>query len=123
MQNKSKFHSDVQWVISSVSLAATLGLWGLFASADRKGAGVSGQVTLVQPPDPQPVVVTQPMQSQTLLPGQVLLFGGTAPQPQQSQTVITTASGSTTVTRRSGGGGGSSGGASKPPAHTGSSRP
>ena len=50
MQNKSKSRSDVQWVISSISLAATLGLWGLFASADKKGAGVSGQATLVQPP-------------------------------------------------------------------------
>ncbi len=126
MQNKSKSRTDVQWIISSISLAATLGLWGFFASADKKGASVSGQVTLVQPPtDQQQVIVAQPAQAPMLLPGQVLLFQGTAPQAQQLQSVVTTANGSTTVTRRSGGGGGGSTGGTttKPPAHTGSSKP
>ena len=118
MQNKPKSRTDVQWVISSVSLAATLGLWGLFASADKKGAGVSGQASLVQPStDTQQAIVTQ--QPQTLLPGQVLLFGGTAPQP--SQTVVTnvgsgSANSGATVKHRSSGG-------TKPPASTGSSKP
>jgi hypothetical protein len=119
MQNKPKSRTDVQWVISSVSLAATVGMWGLFASADKQGAGVSGQANLVQPTadPPQQVVVSQ--QPQALLPGQVLLFGGTAPQPSQS--AITTITGTTNntspnVKHRSGGGG-------KPVTSTGSSKP
>ncbi len=101
MQNKPKSRTDVQWILSSLSLAVTLGLWGLFASADKKGAGVSGQADLVQPTaEPQQVIITQ--QSQMLLPGQVLLFDGTAPQPQQP-TVVTTVSGSGGGGHRSGG--------------------
>lgn len=109
MQNKSKSRTDVQWIISSISLAITLGLWALFASAEKRTAGVSGQVTLVSSPTDQQVLVTQ--QAPMLLPGQVLLFGGTAPQASQ-QTVITTAGG--TVRRHSGGG--------NPPPSTGSSK-
>src|SRR5512138_4025267 len=86
MQNKPRSRTDVQWVISSVSLAVTLGLWGLFAGHEKKGAGVVGQVA-TDPQTDQQVIVTQP---QMLVPGQVLLFGGTAPQPaQQQQTVVT----------------------------------
>ena len=98
MQNKPKSRTDVQWVISSLSLAVTVGLWGLFASSEKRGAGVAGQV--VVPPQPQQtdqVVVSQPA---GLLPGQKLLFGGTAPQP--SQVIVTT--------RSHGGGGGGAGG-------------
>lgn len=115
MQNKPKSRTDVQWVIASVSLAATLGLGGLFASSEKQGAGVQGQANLVQPPDPQQVVVTQQTQSQALLPGQVLLFGGTAPQLSSQTTVVTTVTGGTTKHR--------SGGGSKPAASTGSSKP
>src|SRR5512140_1088928 len=88
MQNKTRNRTDVQWVISSVSLAVTLGLWGLFAGHEKKGAGVVGQVAFDQPADQQ-VVVSQP---QMLAPGQVLLFSGTAPQPQSQQQVVVTQS-------------------------------
>ncbi len=112
MVSKSRARTDVQWILSSLSIAVTVGLWGLFASDAKKVAGVAGQVTIGPPPDP--VVVTQP-QAQTLLPGQVLLFGGTGPQPQaqlaQPQTVVTT-----TKPRHKGGGG-------SPAASTGSSHP
>ena len=107
MQNKPKSRTDVQWVISSLSLAVTLGLWGLFASHEKKVAGVDAQVAVPPQPTEQTVIVSQPPQ---LLPGQKLLFGGTAPQPS---TVIVR-------TRSRGGGGGGGGGGS---AHTGSSHP
>ena len=111
--SKSRVRTDVQWILSSLSVAITLGLWGLFASDAKKVAGVASQVTIVPPPDP--IVVTQPQpQAQTLLPGQVLLFGGTSPQPQaqvaQPQTVVTSR-----PRHKSGGGG--------PAASTGSSHP
>ncbi len=101
MQNKPRSRTDVQWVISSVSLAVTLGLWGLFVGHEKRGAGVAAQVAFA--PQTDQVIVTQ-TQPQLLAPGQVLLFGGTAPQTQQ--TVITQ-----TVTQgrsRHGGGGGGS---------------
>ena len=110
MQNKSKTRTDVQWVISSISLAATVGLWSLFTASEKKGAGVVSQVALA--PTPEQVVVSQP---QTLLPGQVLLLAGTTASPQAQPTTVITR------TRRGGGGGG--GGGSKPSGHTGSSKP
>ncbi len=113
MQNKSRARTDVQWILSSLSLAVTLGLWGMFASGAKKGAAVSAQVTLVSPPNQ--VILTQP-QAQTLLPGQVLLLGGTAPQSPTTttQTVVTS------QPRHHGGGGGGGG---APAASTGSSHP
>jgi hypothetical protein len=107
MQNKSRSRTDVQWVISSVSLAVTLGLWGLFAGHEKRGAGVVADAALTLPTD-QPVVVTQP---QMLAPGQVLLFGGTAPQPQVQQQVTVTQGRSK---HRGGGGATTSTGSSKP---------
>jgi hypothetical protein len=109
MQNKARTRTDVQWVISSVSLAVTLGLWGLFTGHEKGTAGVAGQVEMPAALQEQ-VIVPQP---QTLAPGQVLLFGGTAPQPQQPQIVVS-------QPRHKGGGGGGGGGAVT---STGSSRP
>ncbi len=105
MQNKPRKGSDAPWIISSLSLAITLGLWGVFSSDSKKVAGVSADVTIQPPPDQ--VVVTQ--SQSVLLPGQTLLFGGTAPQP--AQTIVTT----TTRTRSKGSGGAA--------ASTGSSKP
>src|SRR5512146_2431453 len=99
MQNKVRSRTDVQWVVSSVSLAVTMGLWGLFASQEKKGAGVAAEAVIAPPPQEQ-VLVPQP---QMLAPGQVLLFGGTAPQPQVQQQVIVTQSQGRT--KRGGGGG------------------
>ncbi len=99
MQNKPRGRTDVQWVISSVSLAVTLGLWGLFVGHEKRGAGVAAQVAFTAPPDQVIVTQTQP---QLLAPGQVLLFGGTAPQAQQT---VTTQTITQTRTHRGGGGG------------------
>lgn len=103
MHNKSKNWTDIQFIISSISVAITLGLWAVFASQQKTGVGVAGEVVVpTQGPDP---IVAPPPQ---LLPGQKLLLGGTAPQPPQ-QIVVT----------KRGGGGKKGGGA----ATTGSSRP
>lgn len=111
MQNKNKSRHDAQWIISSISLALTFGLWGTFASQEKRGASVSGQVNIAPPPDQQ-VVVSQPA---LLVPGQKILFGGTAPQPQQQVTIT-----KTTRHRGDGGGGGGGGGGAT---STGSSKP
>ncbi len=110
MQNKARARSDVQWIISSLSLAITVGLWGVLASGAKRVAAVIGQANLPPAAPTDQVVLNQ---SQMLLPGQKLLFGGTAPQP--SQPVITTRP------RHQGGGGGGGGGS--PAASTGSSHP
>ena len=105
MQNKSKNWADIQFIISSISVALTLGLWGVFASNQKTGASVTGEV-VVPTQQPDPVVAPQPQ----LLPGQKLLLGGTAPQPPQQ----------IVVTNGGGGGGGKKGGGA---ASTHSSRP
>jgi hypothetical protein len=106
MQNKSKSRTDVQWVISSISLAATVGLWGLFASTEKKIAGVTSEATI--PSQPDPILASA---VPTLLPGQRLLLAGAAPQAptQPSPTVVTR-----NRRRGGGGGGGASTGSSKP---------
>ncbi len=115
MQNKPRSRTDVQWVISSISLAVTLGLWALFVGNEKRGAGVAAQVAFTSPPDQ--VIVTQTQtQPQLLAPGQVLLFGGTAPQTQQT---VTTQTITQTRSRRGGGGGGGGGAVTS----TGSSKP
>ena len=77
MQNKTKSWTDIQLIFSSISVAFTLGLWSLFASHEKTGAKVVGEFTVPSQPE---VVSSAPPDLQ---PGQVLLLGGTAPQPQQ----------------------------------------
>ncbi len=110
MPNKSRNWTDVELIFSSVSIALTLGFWGLFASKQKTGANVLGQVSLVSSATPTTSIVAAPA---TLLPGQVVFFGAStpaapalvSPQPQA---------------RHRGGGGGGGGGAV---ASTGSSHP
>jgi hypothetical protein len=121
MQNKSKSSNDVQLIISSISIALTLGFWGLFASHEKSGTGVTGQVAL--PTQPDPIVSSS---SPALLPGQKLLFGGANPQSlSQQQSQVQAQPTPIIIIRKKhggngGGGGGGSGGAS---AGTGSSHP
>ncbi len=118
MPNKSKNWTDVQMIISSISVALTLGLWGLFASHEKSVAGVSGEVAV--PTQPEALVSST---SPGLLPGQKLLFNGISPQslsqlqtptPAKPQQIVITAK------KHGGGGGGGGGGAH---ASTGSSHP
>ncbi len=51
MANKTKNWTDVELIISSISVALTLGFWGLFASRQKVGADVLGQVSLVSNSD------------------------------------------------------------------------
>ena len=75
MHNKSKNWTDVQLIISSISVALTIGFWGLFASREKSGAEVIGEVTV--PTQPDALVSPAPA---GLLPGQKLLFSGISPQ-------------------------------------------
>ena len=108
MQNKSKNLTDVQLIISSISVALTLGFWGLFASHEKTGTGVTGDAQM--PAQPEALVSTQPTFPTTLLPGQKLLFSGVAPAtPQQPQQPAAATSGR----RGRGGGRGGGGGHAK----------
>jgi hypothetical protein len=118
MHNKTKSWTDVQLIISSFSIALTLGFWGLFASQDKSGSGVTGEIAV--PTQPDPVISTAPP---VLLPGQKLLFGGTSPQSlSQLQTKPTPQQVIITVKKHGGGGSGGGGGAGAH-AGTGSSHP
>lgn len=102
MQNKSRNWTDVQMLISSISIAITLGVWGLFATQEKAGASVSGNASLSTQPDP----VTS--NTSFLLPGQTLYFGGATSSLQQP-TVQPTAQAPVTNSTRGGRNGGSSG--------------
>ncbi len=81
MPNKSKGWTDVQLIISSFSVALTLGFWGLFASHEKTGAGVPGEVSFQPQSQAQPeqMVSSPPV----LLPGQKIYFNGLTPASPQ----------------------------------------
>jgi hypothetical protein len=111
MPNKSKNWNDIKLIISSFSIAMTLGIWGLFASQEKSGTGVTGEAALPPQPDSQ---VSSP--SPSLLPGQVLLFGASNLQPPSQLLPLATAQPTPVIVVRKkhggkGGGGGGGGGA------------
>jgi hypothetical protein len=124
MNNKSKSWNDVQLIVSSFSIALTLGFWGLFASQEKTGTGVTGEVSLPTQPDPQ---ASSSPPASSLLPGQKLLFGRTNLQLlSQQQSQIQAQPTPIVIIRKKhggGGGGGGGGGSGGAQAGTGSSHP
>ena len=114
MQNKAPARNwtDIRMIFSSISVAVTLGFWGLFASTEKTK---SGAVEQINSNTPDPVALPQPQMM--LLPGQKLLFGSTtSPQPQTVTVVKSNKS-------KKGGGGGGGGGGGPVGGTTGSSKP
>ena len=119
--NKSKSWSDIQMIISSIAVAATMGFWSLFSSNQKLTAGVSGTANLAGQPDPNAATAN----NDVLLPGQVMLLGS-APQAQASATpyVKVWHGGNNKNSGGSGGGGGSASvGSGGGGSNTGSSKP
>ncbi len=111
MHNKPRNWTDVKLILSSFSIAITLGVWGLFASHEKSGTGVAGEAAI----SPQSDTLV-PASSPALLPGQILLFGGTnLPAVSQLQTQVQAQPTQTVIVRKKhggkGGGGGGGGGA------------
>ncbi len=100
MQNKSKSWSDIQLIISSISVALTLGFWGLFSSNQKNIAGVTDETNFPNQPAPTASVTTN---NDILLPGQVLLLNGGS-LAQQSATSTPQTTQAPTVQRKQGGG-------------------
>jgi hypothetical protein len=127
MPNKNKNWKDIKLILSSFSVAITLGIWSLFASQEKSGTGVTGEAVL--PPQPDPLVSAPPaaLSSSVLLPGQILLFGGTNLQsaaqlqlqsqatPQPTPVIV--------VRKKHGGKGGGGGGGGGSVTSSGSSHP
>ena len=106
MHNKSKNWNDIKLIISSFSIAMTLGIWGLFASQEKSGTGVAGEAAL--PPQPDSQISSS---SPSLLPGQILLFGAPKLQPpSQLQSLATVQPTPIIVVRKKHGGKGDGGG-------------
>ena len=104
MTNKTRNWTDVELIISSISIALTVGFWGLFASRQKVGADVLGQVSFASGsgvPTPLSTTSVPP----TLVPGQTVFFGTGLATPQPlAQTA------SQPKPRRKGGGGSGGGG-------------
>ncbi len=77
MQNKARNWTDVQLIISSISIALTLGFWSVLASRDKVIAGAAGDANL--PDTANTPAVSQP----ALVPGQKIILGlaGSTPAP------------------------------------------
>jgi hypothetical protein len=102
---------DTQMVIITISMAAVLGLWNLFAGPDREAAAqkaaeefTNQQNQLTQQTEPviiSPAPIAQPVPPVAAppQPGEKIMLGGSAPQTQ-------------IFIQRGGGGGGGSGGGS-----------
>jgi hypothetical protein len=74
MQAKKRSWTDVQLIISSISVALTLGFWSLMASREKGVASVIGEASL-----PETTIDLLEEQQQILLPGQVLYLNSVAP--------------------------------------------
>ena len=104
MANKpaSRNWSDVQIALATLAMAATLGLWNLFAEPDLVKAEASAQEPPV-PPAEIPVVAGTP----TAMPPIKILLGGVAPetvvvvQPPARRNNRNNGGGGTTTTTRS----------------------
>lgn len=72
----SRSWTDVQIALVAMSMAATLGLWNLFAGPDLAKARESAQEPVITPPAEIPVVAGTP----TALPPAKILLGGVAPE-------------------------------------------
>lgn len=75
---KARNWKDAQLIISSISLALTLGLWGLWSSREKHVSGVQDDAVVPYQPE---TAAPEPM----LLPGQTLYL--MAPAPQSTSTV------------------------------------
>ena len=75
---KARNWKDAQLIISSISLALTLGLWGLWSSREKNVSGVQGEAVVPSQPE---TAMPDPM----LLPGQTLYL--MTPAPQTTATV------------------------------------
>ena len=120
--NKSKSWADIQMIISSIAVAATMGFWSLFSSNQKLTAGASGTANLAGQPDPSAATIN----NDVLLPGQVMLLG---PTQVAGSTQASAPSGGGVNHHKSGGGGGgapaasSSGGSNGGGGGTGASKP
>ena len=104
MQNKTRKWTDVQLIISSISMAVTLGIWSLLASREKMTARVPGEASLQTQSDA--AVVPAAM----LLPGETLYLNGIAPKAPTP--VLLQARPNRRRGGGAGGGGGGGGGAS-----------
>ena len=97
MQNKPspKSWADVQLVITSISVALTLGFWNLFASPEERPLGGGGAEADLQAQPAGSIVTRLPLQV-----GQVVILNGAAPQVQSQPQAATSRS------RKNKGGGG-----------------
>lgn len=80
---KARNWKDIQLIVSSISVALTLGLWSVWASRDKGTAGVQGSARLGLDPT---MLASEP----SLLPGHVLYLitptaQTTAPVSEQQQ--------------------------------------
>lgn len=99
MRNKPRNWTDVQLIISSISIAFTLGFWSLLASRGKAVVGVAGDASMPTQPDG-----AVPSGVASLVPGQVILLGGASTQTPAPLVVQ-----SRPARRREGSGGGSGG--------------
>ena len=72
-RRKARNWRDVELIVSSISVAVTLGLWSLWAS--REKSAPPAEVGTLEPSEPT-ITPTEPL----ILPGQVIYLGGATPQ-------------------------------------------
>jgi hypothetical protein len=115
-RRKVRNWKDVQLIVSSISVAVTLGLWSLWASREKPAPPVV--VDTLEPSEP---TVTATATEPLMLPGQVIYLGAATPQaaaPVANQTNLDQPRHPKGRGGGRGGGGGGGGGAN---ASTGSS--
>ena len=105
MANKpaSRSWNDIQIALAATAMAATLGLWNVFAEPDLALATQKANEPAAPPP---PTEVPAVAEAPTALPQVKILLGGAAPQT----TIVVQAPSPRRQNRNNGGGGGGGGG-------------
>jgi hypothetical protein len=137
MQKKKKSWLDIQIILASLAVTLTVGLWNVFAMANRQVASAAGNPPVNPPPaDPTNTSLYHPSPTAARaaatdpnaplsLPVVHILMGGSLPVVRVAQTAPTAGSSEGGSVSRSTGGG-SGGGTTNPPpppTTTGSSKP
>lgn len=108
MAPKKKNWNDIQMVITTISITATIGMWNMFA-IDAKAKTIEAEKAFIPPaPSETPAPTSTPMPAPTMMVYKPIkiIYGGTPPAPQVVQIAVSAPSSSTGTKPRGGGGGG-----------------
>lgn len=117
MAPKKKNWNEIQMVITTLSITATIAMWNMYAG-DAKAKAVEAEKAVIPPTPtfiPDPTSTPVPAPTQMVYKPIKIIYGGTPPAPEVVQIAVAApASSKPQKSNKSGGGGGGGGGNTNP---------